>query len=118
MGDCCSSDDTMPLMQSSSNTERKQLASSILTEKELNTLLSMLSRQDSIFRKKTWNLIFRKTGDELNRKLFIQQVHTNEYSEKSNIIVIIETEKDNVCGGYTSKNWKEQNKIRKRKDLF
>eukprot|EP01084_Bolivina_argentea_P238878 401361_1 len=104
---CCKSEEYTPLMQTDEDEERKELTSSILTEKELNELVSMLSSHDSIFHKKTWKLILNKTGNELNRDLFIKQVYNKptQSSQKQNIIIIIKTVRNNVCGGYTCVNW-------------
>ena len=69
------------------------------------TLLTSNGIKDIIDRE--WKLIYRKSRDErFNDETFIKQIYEN----KPNILFIIETDKNNILGGYSYSGWRSGKK--------
>ena len=79
--------------------------SSILTDKEQQEFLNLLSQNNKNLELYEWNLIYSSSGDKLNKDSVINQVY-----DKPNILCIIHTENDNICGGFTKTGWGKNHK--------
>ena len=81
--------------------------SSILSKEERITFLELLKKNNKHIGKE-WSLIYRKSRDgRLNDEMFIKQ----KYENKQNILCLIESEDNNVLGGYSYSGWKSGHRV-------
>ena len=86
------------------------IKSRILTQTEIKTFLSLLSKNNKKLTK-NWNLIYHGKTDGFNDKICKKKCEN-----KKNLLCLIQTDGGNVFGGYTSNGWKSGNNIYNRDD--
>ena len=76
--------------------------STILTIEEEDNLLSLFNEHKKFNHLDNfeYNLIFQGTKDQFSEKSFKEKVHGHK-----NILCLIQTEKENIIGGFTSTGW-------------
>ena len=78
-----------------------KMQSSILNATEINALAALLRKNGKSMDHKSFRLLYRaSTSNESERKRCVDAVYN-----KKNVLVIVESVGNDVCGGYTKVGW-------------
>ena len=77
--------------------------SKVLTDKEIDKLLTMFSEQNKFkeLEPYSYEVLYASYNDGIGRDKFVNLCH-----DQQNLLCVIETKAGNVWGGYTSKGWR------------
>ena len=85
-----------------------KIDSKLLTHDEQSKLFKLFedNAKDKfmkLLRNKSLKLIFKSSGKDMNAKNCIEKVY-----DRKDILILIHSENDNICGGYTSVGWSKE----------
>ena len=92
----------------------KTIDTKILTDNETDLFIELLIRNNKEqFKNFEWELIYRASRDTLD-----EHIAKKAYENKKNIICFIQSENNNVFGGYASVKWISATSLGKKSEIF